>query len=122
MDSPYDNSYLIGLDYKIAEVSTLVSSIMFKGFYSNVDHLMTNEGRPNFMMTEAESNVFVSTWGGKAEIELSPSEQLTLFLGTDANIIGREGDRIRTIKMMNGNVLPEPVVKVDKIWQDSRTQ
>lgn len=119
MDSPYDDSYLIGLDYKIAEVSTLVNSIMFKGFYSYVDHLMTNEGRPNFMMTEAESNVFVSTWGGKAEIELSPTEQLTLFLGTDANIIGREGDRIRTIKVMNGNVLPEPVVKVDKIWQDS---
>ncbi len=119
MDSPYDNSYLIGLDYKIKDVSTAISSIMFKGFYSYVDHLMTNEERPSFMMTGAESNVFVTTWGGKAEIELTPSERSSLFLGADANIIGREGDRIRTIKIMNGNMLPEPVIKVDKIWQDS---
>ena len=119
MDSPYDNSYLIGLDYKITEVSNTINSIMFKGFYSNVDHLMTNEERPNFMMVEAESNVFVTTWGGKAEMELVPSEKSNLFIGADANIIGREGDRIRTIKIMNGNILPEPVIKVDKIWQDS---
>ena len=119
MDSPYDNSYLMGLDYKIRNISNTISSIMFKGFYSNVDHLMTNEERPNFMMTGASSNVFVTTWGGKAEMTLNPSDRLSLFLGLDANIIGREGDRIRTIKMMNGNMLPEPIIKVDKIWQDS---
>jgi len=119
MDSPYDNSYLIGLDYKIREISNTISSIMFKGFYSNVDHLMTNEDRPSFMMTGAESNVFVTTWGGKTEIEIVPSEKSILFLGADANVIEREGDRIRTIKIMNGNMLPVPITKVDKIWQDS---
>jgi iron complex outermembrane receptor protein len=120
MDSPYDNSYLMGLDYKIRNISNTISSIMFKGFYSNVDHLMTNEERPNFMMVGASSNVFVTTWGGKAEMTLNPGDRLSLFLGLDANIVGREGDRIRTIKMMNGNMLPEPIVKVDKIWQDSK--
>ena len=119
MDSPYDNSYLLGLDYKIRDLSDVISSIMFKGFYSNVDHLMSNAGRPNFMMTGAESNVFVTTWGGKAEMTLNPTDRSSLFLGLDANIVAREGDRIRTIKTMNGNLLPEPVVKVDKIWQDS---
>ena len=119
MDSPYDNSYLIGFDYKIKEVSNTISSIMFKGFYSNVDHLMSNEDRPNFMMTGAESNVFVTTWGGKGELTIQPSDNSSIFLGADANIIGREGDRVRTIKMMNGNMLPEPIIKVDKIWQDS---
>lgn len=119
MDSPYDNSYLIGVDYKIQDVSGKISSIMFKGFYSNVDHLMTNEERPNYMMVAAESNVFVTTWGGKTEMTITPSDKTNIFVGLDANIISREGDRIRTIKMMNGNMLPEPMVKVDKIWQDS---
>ncbi|MGA9269761.1 MAG: TonB-dependent receptor, partial [Lutimonas sp.] len=68
----------------------------------------------------AESNVFVTTYGGKAEVELTPSEQLSLFAGMDANFIARNGDRIRTIKIMNGNPLPMPMVKVDKIWQDSK--
>ena len=119
MDSPYDDSYLIGVDYKIQDVSGKISSIMFKGFYSHVDHLMTNEDRPNYMAVAAESNVFVTTWGGKTEMTITPSEKMNLFVGLDANIISREGDRIRTIKMMNGTVLPQPVVKVDKIWQDS---
>lgn len=119
MDSPYDDSYLIGADYKIQDVSGKISSIMFKAFYSNVDHLMTNEDRPNYMAVDASSNVFVTTWGGKTEMTITPSDKTNIFVGLDANIISREGDRIRTIKMMNGNVLPEPIVKVDKIWQDS---
>ncbi len=120
MDSPYDNSYLLGLDYKIRELSGIFSSITFKGFYSYVDHLMSNENRPNFMMVDAESNVFVTTWGGKAELVLHPNDRSSLFVGLDANMIAREGDRIRKIKIMNGNMLPEPVVRVDKIWQDTQ--
>jgi len=119
MDSPYDDSYLAGLDYKITELSPMISSIMFKGFYSSVDHLMTNENRPSFKATEASSNVFVSTYGGKAEVTITPSEKLNIFTGIDANYIARDGDRIRIIKIMNGNVLPMPMEKVDKIWQDS---
>lgn len=119
MDSPYDNSYLLGLDYKIRDLSGILSSMTFKGFYSYVDHLMSNENRPNFMMVDAESNVFVTTWGGKAEVTLHPNDRSALFVGMDANMISREGDRIRKIKVMNGNMLPEPVTRVDKIWQDT---
>ncbi len=120
MDSPYDDSYLAGMDYKIKKVSNFIGSITFKGFYSYVDHLMTNEGRPSFMMTEASSNVFATNYGGKTELMLTPLEDLKIYTGLDANFIGREGDRIRTIKVMNGNPLPEPKIKVDKIWQDSK--
>jgi iron complex outermembrane receptor protein len=120
MDSPYDDSYLIGLDYRLSVPSSKVRSFMVKLFYSYVDHLMTNEGRPSFSMTEAESNVFVKTFGGKLEFEMTPTDRLSLFAGADANVIGREGDRIRTIKVMNGNPLPMPMVKTDKIWQDSK--
>ena len=120
MDSPYDDSYLAGLDYKITEVSNMISSIMFKGFYSEVDHLMTNEGRPSFKATEASSNVFATIYGGKTEMTLKPSEKLNIFTGMDANFISRDGDRIRLVKIMNGNILPMPMEKIDKIWQDSK--
>ncbi len=119
MDSPWDDSYLAGLDYKITELSPMISSLMFKGFYSYVDHLMTNEERPSFKATDAASNVFATTYGGKAEVTITPSDKLNIFTGLDANFIARDGDRIRIIKIMNGNPLPEPMTKVDKIWQDS---
>lgn len=119
MDSPYDDSYLAGLDYKITDVSNMISAITFKGFYSYVDHLMTNDDRPSFKATAASSNVFATVFGGKTELTLKPSDKLNIFTGLDANFIARDGDRIRTVKIMNGNVLPTPVIKVDKIWQDS---
>ena len=119
MDSPYDDSYLAGLDYKITDISNLISAFTFKGFYSYVDHLMTNEDRPSFKATEAYSNVFATVYGGKTELTLTPSEKLNIFTGLDANFIAREGDRIRIVKIMNGNPLPKPMTKVDKIWQDS---
>lgn len=120
MDSPYDDSYLLGLDYRASLDGETLRSFMAKLFYSHVDHLMTNEDRPTFMMTAAESNVFVTTYGGKTEVELKPADRVSLFAGVDANLIGREGDRIRTIKVVNGQPLPTPTVKIDKIWQDSK--
>ena len=120
MDSPYDDSYLAGLDYKITDISDMVSSFSIKGFYSYVDHLMTNEGRPSFMATEASSNVFVTTYGGKSEVIISPTDKMFLFVGIDANLIEREGNRVRLVKIMNGNALPMPMTFIDKIWQDSK--
>lgn len=119
MDSPYDDSFLAGIDYKIYELSPLVNSFSIKGFYSEVDHLMTNDNRPSFNATEASSNVFSTTYGGKTEFVLSPNNNLFIFTGLDANLIERDGDRIRTVKIMNGNTLPTPKVFTDKIWQDS---
>jgi iron complex outermembrane receptor protein len=120
MDSPYDNSYLIGLDYKINAVSNIINSIILKSYYSDVDHLMTNENRPSFMMTDASTNVFAKTYGGKLEFSLSPNDKTMLFSGFDANIIERDGERIRIVKIVNGNPLPQPMTKVDKVWQDSK--
>lgn len=120
MDSPYDDSYLAGLDYKIVDISNKISAFSIKGFYSYVDHLMTNENRPSFMATEASSNVFATTYGGKTEVTFTPSEKVFLFVGADANFIAREGNRIRLVKIMNGNVLPNPMTFTDKIWQDAK--
>jgi len=119
MDSPYDNSLLGGIDYKLDKISEKVESFTAKIFYSYVDHLMTNENRPNFKMVEATSPVESNTFGGKIEVVIRPSEKTRVFTGIDANLIGRKGDRTRVVKMMNGMPLPNPKTFVDKIWQDA---
>jgi len=119
MDSPYDDSFLVGLDYKWKELSDKVESFTAKVFHSYVDHLMTNEGRPNFMMTDSKSPVEVWTTGGKVELVLRPSDYSKIFTGIDANLVAREGNRKRIVKIMNGNVLSTPMVFTDKIWQDA---
>jgi iron complex outermembrane receptor protein len=119
MDSPYDDSFLAGIDYKWNEISDKVESFSAKVYHSYVDHLMTNEGRPNFMMTFSSSPVEVWTTGGKAEIVLRPSANARIFAGVDASFIDREGERTRIVKIKNGNVLPNPMAFIDKIWQDA---
>ena len=119
MDSPYDNSLLGGIDYKLKEISDKIESFSVKVFYSYVDHLMTNEDRPSFKMTDANSPVESWTSGGKVELVMRPSEKTRIYTGIDANLIGREGNRTRVVKIMNGNVLPTPITMVDKIWQDA---
>ena len=119
MNSPYDNSLLGGVDYKLEKISEKIESFTAKVFYSYVDHLMTNEGRPSFKMVDAASPVESTTYGGKMELVIRPSEKTRVYAGISANIIGREGDRTRIVKIMKGNLLPIPKLFVDKIWQDA---
>lgn len=119
MDTEYDNSSIFSLDYKAQNIGTTLKNITVKSFYSFVDHLMTNENRPNFNMVFASSPVNSTNIGGKLELHMLLNNKLNLFVGTDANLISREGTRTRTIKMMNGNMLPTPMIKKDKIWQDA---
>jgi iron complex outermembrane receptor protein len=118
MDTEFDNSTIVSLDYKAENITNTLIGITAKGYYSFVDHLMTNQDRPNFNMVFASSPVNSTTTGGKLETHWLFNEHLNLYIGADANLIGREGTRTRTIKMMNGAMLPNPMVKVDKIWQD----
>jgi len=119
MDSPYDNSLLGGIDYKWEKISDKIESLSIKGFYSYVDHLMDNKGRPNFGMVEATSPVESWTSGGKVELVLKPSEKIRLYVGTDLNLIDKKGNRTRKVKMMNGTMLMPPKTFEDKIWQDA---
>ena len=80
---------------------------------------MTNEGRANFVMAESSSPVESWTSGGKAELVIKTSENSRIYTGLDANFIDRKGDRTRVVKMMNGMMLPNPKIFVDKIWQDA---
>lgn len=119
MDSPFDDSFLAGIDYKINAISQKIASFSVKVFHSYVDHLMTNEGRPSFKMTGASSPVESWTTGGKIELVLAPSKNAIIYTGIDANLIDRAGDRTRIVKIMNGTMLPTPKVFEDKIWQDA---
>ncbi len=119
MDTEFDDSSILSLDYKISNLGGLFKSFTAKAYYSFVDHLMTNFDRPNFMAVEASSPVEATTIGGKLELKWEPSEKIQVFTGLDAMHIARNGERTRVIKIMNGNPLPMAMTKVDKIWQDS---
>lgn len=119
MDTEYDNSSIIALDYTLDNIGTTIQSLTAKAYYSYVDHLMTNYNRPNFMMMEAASAVDATTLGGKLELNWQPSEKFNVFSGIDAMHIARDGGRTRLVKMMNGNMLATPMLFNDKVWQDS---
>ncbi|WP_282032355.1 TonB-dependent receptor domain-containing protein [Winogradskyella eximia] len=119
MDTEYDNSSIISLDYSLDNIGKTVKSLTAKAYYSYVDHLMTNTNRPSFRMMEAASGVDAITAGGKIELNWKPFEKLNIFSGLDAMYIARDGKRTRLVKVMNGNPLPTPVEFNDKVWQDS---
>lgn len=119
MDTEYDNSSIISLDYKLDNIGKIVKSLTAKTYYSYVDHLMSNTNRPSFMMMEASSAVDATTIGGKLELNWKPSSKLNVFTGLDAMHVSRDGSRTRLVKAMNGNVLPMPMTFNDKVWQDS---
>lgn len=119
MDTEYDNSSIISIDYKLDNIGKVTKSLTAKAYYSYVDHLMTNDNRPSFMMMEASSAVDATTVGGKLELNWKPVEKLNMFSGLDAMHIARDGNRTRLVKIMNGNPLPMPMEFNDKVWQDS---
>ncbi len=122
MDTEHDNSSVLSVDYKKQNITEKLYAISAKGYYSYVDHLMTNENRPNFGMVFASSPVFATTYGGKFELTLLPTKKMILYAGIDLNTIAREGDRTRTVKrnMMNPEIVFDPPkVFVDLIWQDA---
>lgn len=119
MDTEYDNSSIISLDYSLDNIGNTIKSFTAKAYYSYVDHLMTNTNRPSFNMMEAASGVDATTAGGKLELNWQPLEKLNIFSGLDAMHIARDGNRTRLVKMMNGNPLPMPMTFNDKVWQDS---
>jgi iron complex outermembrane receptor protein len=122
MDTEEDNSNVLSVDYKLDNISDGLKTLSAKIYRSKVDHLMTNELRPTFMMMEAVSEVDALTVGGRIELEWRPVENFKLYTGVDAFSVGRTGARTRLVKrnMMTGEALPMPMEFVDEVWQDSQ--
>ena len=126
MDSPKDDSYLLGLDYKIKKPVKKVKYIQFKSYYSYVDHLMTNGygmdvPRPNYPGIDARTPVTSNTMGGKLEVALNPKKTWLIYTGLDADIIRRDGTKTVIINNnpATGAPLDPVIVKKLKVWQDS---
>ncbi len=119
MDSPKDNSSILSMDYGVRNIGDKLSSINAKAYYTYVDHLMTNEDRPSFKAVDAQSPVNSSTYGGKFELGISPSNKSIVFVGMDLRSVAKDGVRNRIVKIMNGNPLDPPKEFTDLIWQDS---
>ncbi len=126
MDSPKDDSYLLGLDYKIKKISDRIKYMQFKSYYSYVDHLMTNgyemdKPRPNYPGIDARTPVTSNTMGGKFELALTPKNNWLIYTGLDADIIRRDGTKTVIINNNPATGVPlDPViVKKLKVWQDS---
>lgn len=119
MDTEEDNSSILSVDYSMGGLNGILKGLDAKVYYSYVDHIMTNTRRPSFMMTEAVSTIDAITAGGKLELQLKPSEKLTLFTGIDMLHIARDGLRNRLVKRNMMGPLPTPIEFTDKVWQDS---
>ena len=119
MDSEYDDSSIINIDYEKKQVTDQLKKVKAKVYYSYVDHLMTNSRRSNFSMVEASAPVEATTAGGKFELTWEFDDNWQTYTGVDAFLISRDGVRNRKVKAMNGNPLDQPMEFTDKIWQDS---
>ncbi|MFD2099886.1 TonB-dependent receptor domain-containing protein [Flagellimonas iocasae] len=124
MDTEEDNSNVLSVDYKLGNISDGLKTLSAKVYRSKVDHIMTNELRPTFMMMEAVSEVDATTLGGRVELEWRPVDKLKLYTGVDALSVGRTGNRTRLVKrnMMTGEPLSMPMEFVDEVWQDSQIE
>ncbi len=127
MDSPKDDSYLLGVDYKIYDLAGKIKSWHVKGYYSFVDHLMTNgylldQPRPNYPAMDAQTPVWSRTLGGKVELEHKPNDNMLIYWGANADVIARNGMKNVTVNVNpnTGVPLDPPMVKKIKVWQDSQ--
>ncbi|MDG1573359.1 TonB-dependent receptor [Robiginitalea sp. M366] len=120
MDTEYDNSSVLSADYTWRANSQAFRGIFAKAYHAFVDHLMTNELRPNYETMEAIAKVQARSWGGRLESRWKPGGTLDLYLGADLNAVARDGNRDRLVKRnMMGMPLAQPMAYTDKIWQDS---
>lgn len=112
MDTDEDNSSIANLDYRWIINSNVLKNLIFKSYYSYVDHTMSNRHRSNSANTLAISKVNSTTYGGKLETEWSLTKNLKLFLGGDMVNLEREGTRDRYMIAQDKHMY-------DDIWQDS---
>ncbi len=126
MDSPKDNSYIAGLDYKINKIAPKVKYLQFKTYVSYVDHLMTNgylleNPRPNYPAMDARAPVTSDTKGGKIEVALSPKKDWLIYTGIDEDYVHRDGTKtvIMNRNPNTGMIMNPPMIKKMKIWQNA---
>jgi iron complex outermembrane receptor protein len=124
MDTETDNSSALTFDYSAKKISDLIFAVNVKAYYNDVDHLMSNLNRPNYKVVHAVTPVYAKSYGGKAELGLSLTDNNMLYAGADYNYVWKDGSRTRDvfINACTGMPVPNPPrTFIDKVWQDSHT-
>ena len=124
MDTDTDNSSALTFDYTVKKISDLIFAINVKAYYNDINHEMSNKLRPNYNVVHAVTPVVSTSYGGKFEIGLSPTENNIIYLGSDYNFVAKDGSRTRNvyINACTGMAIPNaPREFIDKVWQNSNT-
>ena len=126
MDAIKDNSTIASVDYAATNISKQVLSLKVKAYASFIDHLMTNEYRPNYGATHASTPVKAKNFGGRFEAGVKTGMNSVLYAGADYQYIWKDGVRNREVyKNMCADppvILDPPKSFVDKVWQNSSKQ
>ncbi len=126
MDAKKDNSTIASADYAVTNISDKIISLKVKAYTSFVDHLMTNENRPNYAVTHASTPVQAKSMGGRVEVGLKSGINSVLYSGLDYQFVNKDGVRYREV-YKNVCVTPPVVFDTpknftDKVWQNSVKQ
>lgn len=126
MDAIKDNSTIASVDYAATNISNQVLSLKVKAYASFIDHLMTNEYRPNYGATHSSTPVEAKNFGGRFETGVKTGMNSVLYAGADYQYIWKDGVRNREVyKNMCADppvILDPPKSFVDKVWQNSSKQ
>lgn len=126
MDAIKDNSTITSIDYAGGNISEHLISFKIKVYGSFVDHLMTNQLRPNYSMVHAETPVNAYNYGGRVEVGIKGGANKMLYVGADYQTIKKDGVRYREVYKNTcvnpPDIFDPPKSFVDKVWQNSRKQ
>jgi len=123
MDAASDDGKMLSADYKWKNNNSSIKEINLKLYSTWVDHLMTNEYRPNYKFAYALAAVSSHNRGARGEIVWSPISDFTFYSGADYKFLNRDGQRDKEIYInaCTGAELPETKYTTDLIWQNSIT-
>lgn len=118
MDEREDNTSSMTFAYVTKGHKGLFSGANLKGCYTLVDHVMDNKYRSNSDTMVAVSDVNASTLGIRGGVDLNFKDKYIVFVGGDFQLIGKDGDRVKTMIMQpvyNG-MIP---TKTEALWNDA---
>ncbi|MGK7397351.1 MAG: TonB-dependent receptor domain-containing protein [Candidatus Cyclobacteriaceae bacterium M3_2C_046] len=116
MDLVSDDTWLLRAGYEVNYQDQLISDWKTSVFYTSVDHLMDNLGKPMDPRTvNAVTPAQTTTFGGRTETKLQYSHAY-LYLGADVRVETANGTRTREMLMgpMAGKIFE------DNVWQEGK--
>lgn len=114
MDADVDDTGILAVDYSRRMRQGRLNRLSAKVYASTVEHVMTNQRKPDYAQVHAETDADTRTVGGRLEAEMKELEG-NLFLGADYRDLFIEG--FRTREMMAGSMAGSTLR--DIIWPDA---